>query len=157
MFKKNVSLQKILTSIILIIIDIILFNKKSYKINFDKNKYFYQNYDNNYYIKLININYSFSLNYKIVKVEYIIGFYNDNDDLIHPSDLTLYNNLHIICNYKEDNIINIYSLAHIYNNKFMKCLSFLNIQQKVKFGINIIKKNKKYYSNNYFFFLTIEE
>ena len=90
---------------------------------------------------------------KIVKVEYRIGFYNDNDDLIHPSDLTLYNKLHIVCHYNENNN-HIYSLANIYNNKYFKCLEFFSLHQKVKFGINILKHHKIYNSKKIFFFLT---
>ena len=38
-----------------------------------------------------------------IKIIFKIGFYDYNKNLILPSDLTLYNNLHIICNIKISN------------------------------------------------------
>ena len=133
------------------------YNNGKIFINLNNDKYknsYYIKFDNLYLINLTYINYSFSFKYKIVKVEYNIGFYNENNELINPSDLTLYNNLHIICNYFENNNKrnNIYSLANIYNNQFYKCLEFFNIYQKVRFGINILKKNKNYDANKYLYF-----
>ena len=131
---------------------IISLNDIKYKNSYSKvfNKYYLYNLDNPLlYFNLTYINYSFSFKFKIVKVEYNIEFYNDNNDSINPSDLTLYNNLHIICHYNENNNINIDSLANINNNKVFKCLKFFRLHQKVKFSINILK-NQKYI--NFFFF-----
>ena len=143
--------------LILIIIIIQLYNnsKFSIKSNSDEYKQYYFTYFGIFYIiNLTYINYSFSFKYKIAKVEYIFGFYNENNDLINPSDLTLYKNLHIICNYIENNKnnITIYSLANIYNNQFFRCIKFFKLYQKEIFGINVLKKYKKYYFNKYFFF-----
>ena len=145
---------------LLILIIFIIFISKTYKnqnlINDLKNvinNHSYYKHFSHYFLNLTYINYSFSFKFKIVKVEYRIGFYNDNDDLIHPSDLTLYNKLHIVCHYNESNN-HIYSLANIYNNKYFKCLEFFSLHQKVKFGINILKHHNIYNSKKNFFFLT---
>lgn len=135
-------------SIIFIIFILKSYNNKNLII--DLNNVYYKHFSH-YLMNLSYINYSFSFKFKIVKVEYRIGFYNDKDDLIHPSDLTLYKKLHIVCHYNESNN-NIYSLANIYNNYFFKCLGFFSLHQKVKFGINIVKKHKKYSSKQIFFF-----
>ena len=56
----------------------------------------------------------------------------------------LFNNIRLIC-YIEINkkkiIIN--SLAHIYNNKYFRCIEFFNIQDKINFGITIYQEKEK--------------
>lgn len=115
-------------------------------------------YSNNYYLydhfksyendldhfNLIDINYAYSFKYKIVKVEYLIGFYDKNNSIIVPSDLTLYNNLHIICyiENKKSNILN--SLANIHRNCYYKYIEFYNINEKLKFGIKIFRTNESF-------------
>ena len=44
-----------------------------------------------------DISYTLSFKFRIVKMEYKLAFYNKYNNLISPSDLALYNNLHIIC------------------------------------------------------------
>ena len=87
------------------------------------NPYLLSNYPNKYltrfeYFNVSNINYNYSLKYKLIKIEYKIGFFDDNKMIINPSSLALYNNLHILCELKiiNSNII-IYSLPNIYQNK----------------------------------------
>lgn len=154
---ENIFIFKINFQLIILVILIVFiiksFNNKNEMIiiNDEKSNYlFYYNYDN-YLINLTYLKYDFSFKYNIVKVEYNIGFYNENNDLVHPSDLTLYNNLHIICYYFENIKINIYSLPNIYKNKFYKCLEFFNLHEKVIFGINLIKKKDNYSSYSFFF------
>ena len=55
------------------------------------------NEDSFKYLKISDIKSFFSLKFKVVSIEYKIKFYNNNNNLIFPSDLVLYNNLHIIC------------------------------------------------------------
>ena len=65
------------------------------------------------------------------------------EKIISPSDLTLYNDLNIICHIKIINTNNtIDSLANIYKNQYYQCIEFFNINEKVKFGIKIYKKKK---------------
>ena len=92
---------------------------------------------------LENISYTYSDNYKMVKLEYDIGLYDEKNNLIYPSDLTLYNNLHSSCYleiYNETNNIYIYSLPNIYNNQFYRCTEFFIRNEKIKFGIIIYYK-----------------
>ena len=64
--------------------------------------------------------------------------------MIFPSDLPLYNNLHIICVIEiiNKNII-ISSLPNIYQNKYYECIEFINIKEKIKFGIKIYQSKEK--------------
>jgi hypothetical protein len=67
-------------------------------------------------------------------------FYDENNKFIPPSDITLNNNLHILCNSKEINShIKIISLADIYRNKYFKCTEFFNKNDEVLLGIKIYK------------------
>ena len=91
-------------------------------------------------IILSNIEYSFSFKNNITEIKYQFNFY-DNNNLIVPSNLTLLYDLHIICNMKDKNdIINIISLANIYENKYFYCIELVNINEKMNFGIKIFKK-----------------
>ena len=130
------------------------FNKniKSNKNNnlFYLNKYYIYKYLNNdEYLNVTNIKFFVSFRYRLIKVEYIIGFYDKNNNLIIPSDLALYNNLHIICAMMINEQYTINSLSFFYNNKYFKCIEFINFNEKIKFGIKI--KEKFQYSTIYFF------
>lgn len=100
-------------------------------------------------ISLIKLEYSFSLKYNITEVKYQYIFY-DNNILIIPSNLTLLYDLHSFCFMKDKNdIINIISLANIYENKYFYCIEYFNINEKVNFGIKIFKKHS--FEQFYFF------
>ena len=78
------------------------------------NPYLLLNYPNKYltrfeYFNVSNVNYNYSLKYKLIKIEYKIGFFDDNKMIINPSYLTLYNNLHVLCELK---IINSNIIKH---------------------------------------------
>jgi hypothetical protein len=102
------------------------------------------------YFNISNITYNYSLKYKSIKIEYKVGFFDDNKMIINPSFLALYNNLHILCELKiiNNNII-IYSLPNIYQNKYFTCIEFFSIRERVKLGIKIYIKGKMEY--NYFY------
>ena len=73
----------------------------------------------NLYFELSSIKYSFSYLFHIVKVEYNLSFYDLNNNLIIPSDITLYHNLHIFCNISDiSNNISIISISYIVENKY---------------------------------------
>ena len=106
--------------------------------------YFKDNENNLEHFSLIDINFAYSFKYKIAKVEYLIGFYDKNNNFILPSDLTLYKKLHVIC-YIENRNFNIYinSFANIHKNSYYKCIEYYNINEKLQFGIKIYRTNDK--------------
>ena len=94
---------------------------------------------------LTSINFSFIDKFSIIKVAYNIDFYDKNNNLKEPSDLTLYNNFHIICIKKEiKSQLFFLSLANIIQNKNFRCIFFFNIHEQIKFGIKIYQNKKKY-------------
>ena len=104
--------------------------------------HFYKYYDNikeNYiYFNIYNLSYVYSAKFQLVKVEYAINFFENNNTLILPSDLTLYRDLHIICHIELINSkLFINSLSNIYKNNYFKCIEFYNINEKINFGIII--------------------
>ena len=100
-------------------------------------------YKNDLNFNITTINYSIDSNKNNIKVEYLINFFDKDNNLVTPSDLTLYNKLHILCNLNIiNNNINIISLANIYENKYYKCIEFFNKNDKIKFGIKIYKNDK---------------
>ena len=147
---------------IIIIINILLKNKNF----FIKNEFNFNSY-NNYKIYINNndtihfnitvIKYFFIIKYKIMEIKYKILFVDKNNNFISPSDLTLFNNLHLICRLK---IINenfdINSLPNIYQNKYYEYIGFMNINEKIQIGIAIYQtkeKTVKMESMKTFFFL----
>lgn len=112
--------------------------------NVKSNKFFLSKYFKNLskeediYFNITSINFSIELKKNIIKTEYLIGFYDINKTLILPSDLTLYNNFHVLCSINEtSNNITIVSLANIFENKYYKCIEFFNKNDEIIFGIKI--------------------
>ena len=160
--------------LIFFIIIIILLNKKFFeekKIN--KNYYYLSeifgniSYFNGLFFEYNNLSYSFSFKYNIVEINYNINFYN-NKTKVKPSDLPLFNDLHVICYMKrEKDLITVDSLANIFQNRKYLCTEYFNVSEKIKFGIkiylgnstkksifffdsNLIKYRKKYQNNTKF-------
>ena len=113
----------------------------------------------NIYFKLTNCSYIYNFRFNIIKVEYNILFYFKNSSFIHPSDLALHYDLHLICHIQEieSNLI-IDSIAFLYQNKYFKCIEFVNINEKINFGIIIYKQKNENFNeancinNTYYFF-----
>ena len=181
LFKNNNYLKlivKIFNLILLLILinklNTIYLNKYKYYLNNDFNSMKYYKYINvnnnfslskyfkNYYysndinIKLFFLNYSFSLKYNIVEVQYNFCFFNANNTIKKPSDLTYYNNFHIICYIRKlENGKYILSLASINLNKYFNCIEYININEKIEFGIIIYNKADElvdYYENKTIYF-----
>ena len=128
------------------------FQKKSFLSIKRNEKYIYYN-STNFTLNVTSIRYSREIQNKIIKVEYLIGFYDLNKNLISPSDLTLYYGFHVLCYYKNlKNNIFIISLANIYENKNYYCTEFFNKNENIKFGIIIYKISNgiEYYSLEFF-------
>lgn len=95
----------------------------------------------NIFFKYTFLNYEFSLKYNLIKIEYDIFFYNESQNLILPSDLVFNHELHIICHTKEiHSDISINSLANINNNNNFNCIEYFRLNEKMNFGITILKK-----------------
>ena len=103
---------------------------------------------------ITSITYSLSFKFNIVKVEYNISFYDSGQHLIIPSDLTLFYKLHIFCIITEINQNwNIISLANIYKNTYFSCVEYINMKEKINFGIRIyLTKNYSIKHYSVFFF-----
>lgn len=102
------------------------------------------------YYKLFMLTYLLSNKYNAIEFNYYISFYDNEYKLIKPSDLTLFNNVHIICNIISNNKTSIIFLAKIYKNKQFNCIQYINIYQKFQLGIKIYIKNKPYNKTIFF-------
>ena len=106
-------------------------------------------YFENISYKIDKINYTYSKNYTIVKIEYMLSIYDKQKNLIYPSDFRLYNGFHVSCFLEiYNNNKTIYSLAGIHENKYFKCIEFFKINELVKFGFIIYRINVK--TSNYY-------
>ena len=162
--------QKEISNINLLIIKISMISISLYIIYFPKD-YLIQYYHSftQYYLNKLNLenlkvltlriiylDYSYSLKYKIAEVNYCINFYDEYNNSIIPSKLSLLN-FHIICHMKSKlNINNFETLANIYENKYFCCLEYFNIREKIEFGIKVYNTktsyNESYEDLNFSFF-----
>ena len=111
------------------------------------------------FLKIFDLKYLYSFKFNIIKVEFNIELYESNKNLIIPSDLTLYQNLHIFCHVESNNsniIINSY--PDIINNKNFRCIEYFNVYESFKFGIKIYEINENWdeINNNIIFFFSEE-
>ena len=124
-----------------------LSEKKIYYENFNffysKQLYLSRFKDIDLFLNLIPINYYYSHKYNMIKIEFNIAFFDKDKNLIIPSNLALYNDLHIVCCIKKELDIDIFSLSNIYKNKYINCVEYFKLNEKVKIGIKIFKNNEK--------------
>ena len=111
------------------------------------------------FFKLFDIKYLYSFKFNIIKVEFNIVFHESNKNLILPSDLTLYKNLHIFCHIELNNskvIIN--SFPDIIENRNFKCIEYFNVYDNFRFGIKFYKinENEKDINNQIIYFFSGE-
>ena len=145
----------IIEKIIFFLIFSFLLYKNSIKILTPKNNENIQiktiNLYNLDFFKLFDIKYIYSFKFNLIKVKYNIEFHENNQNLILPSDLTLYKNLHIFCHFESNNsniIIN--SFPDIIENKNFRCIEYFNIYENIKFGIKLYEINENMEEiNNY--------
>ena len=114
-----------------------LFNPKN--LNLVKaNKFKFLINENDILFNLTSIILSNNPKDNIIKVQYTIDFYYKDDSFIVPSDLTLYNNLHVYCFMNDiTNNITILSLANILKNKHYECVEFFKLKGQIFLGILI--------------------
>ena len=112
---------------------------------------------NNIFFKFIFINYNISPNFNMIKVEYDIYFYDENQILINPSNMILNNELHIICHIQDiQNQIDIDSLPNIKENTNYNCIQYFRLKEKIKFGIKIFKNQDEMVEINTIYFFSDE-
>ena len=117
------------------------------------NKYYVSNYFNNTeaeYFNITYLKYAFSYKFNLIKVEYNVVFYDKNDKIIAPSNLSLYNNLHLICHteMKEPYITSLDSLAYNHKNEYYICVEFVEMRKKIKFGVKLYQQPKEEYDED---------
>ena len=127
--------------------------------NFQENLFPFNSFKFDYkgnYFNISKIDYEFSYQFNIAKVEYYIAFYDNTDNLIIPSDMAFYTNLHLMCNFKIPNTtLNIESMPSIVDDKYHKCVEFFQLNEKVNFGVKVYLINEK--MNSVYFYLFNEE
>ena len=137
----------------------ILNNKSINDFNFQENLFPFNKFEigeNNTYFNITKIDYIFSYEFNMVKVDYYIGLYGKNNNLIIPSDLSFYYNIHLMCNLKVPSVnLSIESMANIVKDKYFKCSEFFQINENINVGLKIYKINE--YMNNSYFFLFDEK
>ena len=132
-----------------------IINKKQYKAFYDKhinsdNVNFtssLQFNNNNIIFNLLSINYFFSYFYNQVELEYCFYFSDQENNLIFPSDLSLYYNLHIFCIFKSKNFY-LQSLGDIHQNNYFCCLEYYKMKSTNQFEVKICKDSSKCTSIN---------
>ena len=92
------------------------------------------------YFNILSKNYTFSIKYKLVKLEYTIGLYDKNNNLLKPSEMTLYYDLHFACFLELQNKKIINSLAYVYLDKYIKCKEYFKYKENVKLGFIIYRR-----------------
>jgi len=85
-------------------------------------------YKNDLNFNITTINYSIDSNKNNIKVEYLINFFDKDNNLVTPSDLTLYNKLHILCN------------LNIINNNILLYSKFKKRSEKKEYQYNFFSK-----------------
>ena len=147
---KKKKIFKLFKEIIIILFILIFFSTKkniiAFKNSYSKysktssfyiKEYFKNVINNNVYFKQIDMKYTFSFKFNIIRLEYKFAFYNENIS-IFPSDLILNTNINIFCYIEIINInISINSLPNISENKYYKCVEYYKLNEKTKFGIKI--------------------
>ena len=100
---------------------------------------FFDSSQNSYfkiYFKLSSSYYSFSYNFSKVELEYNFQFFDKQNNLIVPSDLFLYYNLHVFCILRQKNT-KLQSISNIEQNQYFSCLEYFELTEPTKFGIKI--------------------
>ena len=88
------------------------------------------------YFNVSFVNYHFSYKFNKVEVEYSFLFFDKENNIIIPSDLSLYYSLHAFCILNNGNN-SIQSISNIYQNKYFSCLEYYELNIYSKFEIKI--------------------
>ena len=126
-------------------------NLKNYEYYYNNNLSSYIKFNDEMFFIVSPLSYYFSIKFNIIKVSFEIKFYDMKNKLIIPSKLALYNDLHILCYYKYENKAIINSFPYISQDKNFKCLEYYQLQELIKIGIKIYKKDNEIFR---FYFFT---
>ena len=97
-----------------------------------------------FFLNISHIKTSNSLKFNIVQIEYFIYIFDENKELVKPSDLSFRYDLHIFCNMKLLNdSVDIISFPTFYDNKNLICIDNFQPHEKVELGIKIFQKNER--------------
>ena len=126
-----------------------IYNKKIFQSFLYYENVFFNSFDifrnmRKLFFTITYINYTFSEEFNMVKLEYIVGLYDQNKTLLYPSDLSLYNNLHFACFIETEKKKTVNSLPYIYSGKYLKCTEIFYYKENIKFGI-IATRNKSFF------------
>jgi hypothetical protein len=105
---KKIKLKLLLKIILIDLIFELFLNINIYYINFTEkndltsiNTFFLYDIENFKSIcqsfKIFDIKYFYSFKFDMVKIEYKIGFFNRNNNIIEPSEFTLHKKFHLFC------------------------------------------------------------
>ena len=121
------------------------------------NRYYLNNYipevKNFDFFNITHVSYYFSYKYKVIRMEYNIAFYEENEELISPSDFALYKGFQLMCTLEIDNSNNIInSYPNVVDNKYYQCVEYFNIHERVIIGIKLYQIDEllKSYSIKFF-------
>ena len=157
--EKSVSIPNKLLIILLILLSFQFavredsnFNRKLIKLNRNNyyedmglvnyNRYYLNNYvphiRNLDFFNITHVSYQFSNIHKLVRTEFNMEFFEENENLISPSDLALYKGLQVMCTLEITNPNTIiYSYPHIVDNKYYQCIEYFDINEKITIGIKL--------------------
>ena len=145
----NILFKCLLIIIILLITSIIKYKDDNLNLFDINNKNAIKNFvgnigDANFslYFNLSLINYFFSYKFNKVELEYYILFFDQENNIIIPSELALYYNLHMFCLLNVGNTT-FQSITNFYQNEYFYCLEYFELKQQTKLGIKICDDTSK--------------
>ena len=152
-----------LCALILILIDFkrrILFSNNTTNRKLINYSNFSYEFSNELFFNLSSIKYYFSYKFNRIELEYNFQFFDKENNLIIPSDLSLYYNLHAFCiiNYGNNSL---QSISNILQNKYFSCVEYYELNFSAKFEIKICNdssecKSFEIFDTNFFNFNDIK-
>ena len=106
------------------------------------NSMFIFNAFKNKYFNITSLDYTYSTKFSKIKFQFTFGVFDKNKSIIHPSDLTLYNKMSVLC-IMNINEITIYSLPLIIDNQYYKCIEYFDIDEIPHFGLQFYPQRSK--------------
>ena len=89
------------------------------------------------FFNITHATYDFSLKQNMVRMEFNLEFYDQNEKLMTPSDFALYKGLQVICTFEIDQSTIIYSYPQTVENRYYQCIEYFDINEKFTIGIKL--------------------